>query len=76
MNLYDHQVKELQTVKKLLDALHMIANPSFDDPVAAKAVWEAVRNALDAQGLNYASIINGRVTVDFVLRRANETESV
>lgn len=76
MNLLNYQVKELQNVKKLLDALYSIANPSFEDPVAAKAIWEAVQKALEAQGLNYANILVGQTTISSVLERANEAESV
>ncbi len=76
MNLFNYQVKEMQNVKKLIDALYTIANPSFEDPAAAKAIWEAVQKALEAQGLNYASILVGQSTISSVLERANETESI
>lgn len=76
MELLAYQVKEMQNVKKLLDALYTIANPSFEDPAAAKAIWEAVQKALEAQGLNYANILVGQSTISSVLERANETERV
>lgn len=76
MELLAYQVKEMQNVKKLIDALYMIANPSFEDPAAAKAIWEAVQKALEAQGLNYASILVGQSTISSVLERANEAQSI
>ena len=76
MELLAYQVKEMQNVKKLLDALYTIANPSFEDPAAAKAIWEAVQKALEAQGLNYASILIGQSTISSALESANETEGV
>ena len=67
---------DLQNVRRLIDVLHEVANPSFDNPEAAKAIWEAVRVALEKRGMNYASIISGGVAVDFMLERMNETESI
>lgn len=76
MSLYDYQVEDLKKIKKLLDALHEIANPSFEDPAAATAIWIAVRKALEGQSLNYADIIRGQVSISFVLDRLSETENV
>ena len=70
------KANDLQNVRRLIDVLHEVANPSFDNPEAAKAIWEAVRVALEKRGMNYASIISGGVAVDFMLERANETESI
>ena len=70
------KANDLQNVRRLIDVLHEVANPSFDNPEAAKAIWEAVRVALEKSGMNYASIISGGVAVDFMLERMNETESI
>ena len=70
------KTNDLQNVRRLIDVLHEVANPSFDNPEAAKAIWEAVRVALEKRGMNYASIISGGVAVDFMLERMNETESI
>lgn len=70
------KANDLQNVRRLIDVLHEVANPSFDNPEAARAIWEAVRVALEKRGMNYASIISGGVAVDFMLERMNETESI
>lgn len=48
---------------RCLNALHALANPACDTPVQAekaKIIWEAVKSALEAQGLSYASIISSQ----------------
>ena len=76
MMIHDYQVKELSNVKKLIDVLHEVANPSCENPEAARAIWEAVRVALEKRGMNYASIISAGVVMDTMLERMNETESI
>ena len=70
------KANDLQNVRRLIDVLHEVANPSFENPEAAKAIWEAVRVALEKRGMNYANIISGGVVMDLMLERMNETEGV
>lgn len=66
------KTKHLQEVLALVDVLHEVANPDSDtDPVAARAIWEAVRNALDARGLNYPNIVSSRSILEIYLREGD-----
>jgi hypothetical protein len=65
--------KQLRDVGKLIEVLHEVANPSCENPEAAKAIWEAVRVALERRGMNYASIIAGGVSVDLALEKMEQT---
>jgi hypothetical protein len=67
------KANDFKNARKLIDVLHEVANPSFEDPVAAKAIWEAVRVALEKRGMNYADIISGGVTIDLALEKMEQT---
>lgn len=46
-----------------VNALYALANPACDTPEQAKnakIIWDAVKTALEAQGVSYASIITSQ----------------
>jgi hypothetical protein len=55
-----------------VNALYALANPACDTPEQAKnakIIWEAVKAALEAQGLDYASIITSQAWLRSELNR-------
>ena len=67
MEFSSHDEKNLAVAQKLMVVLHELANPACDTPEQAwkaRVIWDAVRDGLDRQGLNYASIITGMCWLD------------